>query len=53
MLYLEKGKMKIFISYNLIFTALAFNVRIIGIYVYLLFIGVYFLKNFFNLKILI
>ena len=52
MLYLEKGKTKYLFLIS-IFTALAFNVRIIGIYVYLLFIGVYFLKNFFNLKILI
>ena len=49
MLYLEKGKTKYLFLIS-VFTALAFNVRIIGIYVYLLFIGVYFLKNFFNLK---
>lgn len=49
-LYLKKDKTKYLFLIS-IFTALAFNVRIIGIYVYFLFICVYFIKNFFHLKI--
>lgn len=48
-LYLKKGKTK-YLFFMSIFTALAFNVRIIGIYIYLLFIGIYLAKNFFYLK---
>ena len=49
MLYLVKGKTK-YLFLMSIFTALAFNVRIIGIYIYLLFLAIYFIKNFYNLK---
>lgn len=48
-LFLEKGKTK-YLFFISIFTALAFNVRIIGIYIYLLFLGIYFIKNFSNLS---